>query len=203
MPNRPSRRGVRERQELAAEAARIIATEGQRSYLLAKHKAAERLGASTRQGLPSNAEIETALREWQQLYGGEELAERLQEMRQAALRAMRFLKPFTPKLVGPVLEGTADEFSRICLHLFADDPDAVVRYLMEHGIPFEQERRRVRWHDGSRKHIDVLVVQADGEEVELAVMIGREARQALPSPIDGRPLRRGSLHEVEALLQAE
>ena len=203
MPNRPSRRGVRERQELAAEAARIIATEGQRSYLLAKHKAAERLGASTRQGLPSNAEIETALREWQQLYGGEELAERLQEMRQAALGAMRFLKPFTPKLVGPVLEGTADEFSRICLHLFADDPDAVVRYLMEHGIPFEQERRRVRWHDGSRKHIDVLVVQADGEEVELAVMIGREARQALPSPIDGRPLRRGSLHEVEALLQAE
>lgn len=201
MANRSTRRRSRERLELAAEAARIIATEGQRSYLLAKHKAAERLGASTRQGLPSNAEIEAALREWQQLYGGEELADRLLELRHAAIKAMRFLKPFGPKLVGPVLEGTADEFSRICLHVFADDPDAVVRFLMEHGIPFEQERRRVRWHDGSRRHVDVLVVQADGEVVELAVMVGREARQALPSPIDGRPLRRGGILEVELLLE--
>ncbi len=200
MAKRTPRRGVRERQELAAEAARIIATEGQRSYLLAKHKAAERLGASTREGLPSNREIETALRQWQKLYGGEDFEDRLRELREAATRAMRFLKPFRPKLVGPVLEGTADEFSRICLHLFVDDPDAVVRFLMEHGIPFDQERRRVRWHDGSRRHIDVLVVQADGELVELAVMVGREAWQALPSPIDGRPLRRGSLQDVEGLL---
>ncbi|TVQ32791.1 MAG: hypothetical protein EA370_12205 [Wenzhouxiangella sp.] len=200
MPNRTPRRGNRERQELAAEAARIMATEGQRSYLLAKHKAAERLGASTGHGLPSNKEVEAALREWQQLYGGEDFDSRLRELREAALRAMRFLKPFRPKLVGPVLEGTADEFSRICLHLFADDPDAVVRFLMENGIPFEQERRRVRWHDGSRRHIDVLVVHADGELVELAVMVGREAWQALPSPIDGKPQRRGSLAEVKALL---
>ena len=72
MAGKPSRRSSdRLRLEIAAEAARIMAVEGQRSYLAAKHKAAERLGASTRGGLPSNSQIEQALKEWQFLYGGD------------------------------------------------------------------------------------------------------------------------------------
>lgn len=205
MPNRNAshRRGSRQRLEIAAEAARIMATEGQRSFLLAKQKAAERLGASSRQGLPSNAEIEAALRQWQQLYGGMELDQRLRELRQAAMRAMNFLAPFRPRLVGPVLEGTADEFSRISLHLFAEDPDAVVHFLLERGIAHSQERRRLRWHDGSHRHIDLLVVETGGEVIELAILVGREALQPLPSPVDGRPQRRASLEEVRALLEED
>lgn len=178
-----------------------MSTEGQRSYLLAKQKAAARLGASTRNGLPSNSEIEQALREWQQLYGGEGHLQVLDELRRSATAAMRFLAPFRPRLVGPVLEGTADQFSRVSLHLYADDPDAVVRFLMEKGVPFEQERRRVRWHDGEHRDIDVIVVEAGGQTVEMALMIGRDALQPPPSPIDGRPLARASLEEVEALIE--
>jgi hypothetical protein len=198
---RNSARNNRLRLEIAAEAARIMSTEGQRSYLLAKQKAAARLGSSTRNGLPSNSEIEQALREWQQLYGGEEHQQVLNELRRSAAAAMRFLAPFRPRLVGPVLEGTADQFSRVSLHLFADDPDAVVRFLMEKGVPFEQERRRVRWHDGEHRDLDVLVVEAGGQTVEMALMIGRDALQALPSPIDGRPLSRAGLEEVEAMIE--
>lgn len=203
MPAEKPRRNHRVRQEIAAEAARIMATEGQRSYLHAKRKAAERLGASTRTGLPSNSDIEQALKQWQQLYGGTKHENHVHALRSAALDAMRFLEPFRPRLVGPVLEGTADQYSRISLHLFADDPDAVVRYLMEHGIPFSQERRKVRWHDGSHRHIDVLVVETGSGIVELGLMIGRDALQPLPSPVDGRPLQRMARAELEELVRTD
>src|SRR5690554_5247251 len=157
MSTRSAQRNTRIRLEVAAEAARIMATEGQRSFLAAKQKAARRLGAPARNGLPSNSEIEQALRDWQQLYGGSEHAQILLELRQTALSAMRFFKAFRPRLVGPVLEGTADGHSRICLHLFADDPDAIIHFLMENGLPFSQESRRIRWHDGSVRDLDLMV----------------------------------------------
>ncbi len=197
------RSGERLRLEIAAEAARIIAVEGQRSYLAAKHKAAQRLGASSRGGLPSNSQIEQALKDWQQLYGGLEHRQHLRQLREAAAEAMQFLSTFRPRLVGPVLEGTADAFSRICLHVYHDDPDSLVRFLMEHGVPFEQERRRIRWHRGEWRELDVLVVEAGEDVVELLLMIGRDGLQAPPSPIDGRPLQRASLAELQALLAAE
>jgi hypothetical protein len=203
MPAKNARRNNRLRLEIAAEAARIMATEGQRSYLTAKQKAAERMGASTRQGLPSNIEVEQALKDWQQLYGGLDHDQWLLQLRKAAARAMRFLKSFRPRLVGPVLEGTADQHSRVSLQVFAEDPDEVVRYLMEKGVPFTQERRRVRWHDGSYRHLDVIVVEAGGDTVELSLMIGREALQPLPSPINGRPQQRAALDEIEALIQQD
>ena len=203
MGDRASLRNSRIRQEIAAEAARIMATEGQRSFLTAKQKAASRLGASSRTSLPSNSEVERALREWQQLYGGQAHADTLLELREAAASAMKFLAPFRPRLVGPVLEGTADEHSRISLHVFADDPDAVVHFLLERHLPFSQETRRIRWHDGSGRDLDLLVLEGGGHAVELVQMIGREARQAPPSPVDGRPQRRAALPEVEAMIAAD
>ena len=197
-----SRRNSRIRQEVAAEAARIMATDGQRSYLAAKQKAARRLGVATNMSLPSNSEVEQALRQWQELYGGAEHATVLQELRQGALAAMQFLAPFRPRLVGPVLEGTADEFSRISLHVFADDPDAVVHFLLERSLPFEQESRRIRWHDGSFRDLEIVVIEAGGQVIELILMIGRDALQAPPSPIDGRAQKRMGTSELEKLLAA-
>ncbi len=195
-----SRRNTRIRQEVAAEAARIMATEGQRSYRAAKQKAASHLGLSSRISLPSNSEVEQALRDWHALYGGEEHATVLQELRRGALSAMQFLAAFRPRLVGPVLEGTADEFSRISLHVFADDPDAVVHFLLDHSIPFEQETRRIRWHDGTARDLEIVVIEAGGQVVELILMIGREALQAPPSPVDGRAQKRMGVRELEKLL---
>jgi len=200
MPRRSAARNQKLRQSIAAEAARIMATEGQRSYLLAKQKAAERLGQSTRHGLPSNSEVASELKAWLALYGGDEHAERLDLLRREALSAMRFLKDFQPRLVGPLAEGTADQFSRVCLQVFADDPDEIVRFLMAHRIGFDQERRKLRWHDGQPRQVDVLVIERDDATIEMMLMIGREALQPLPSPIDGRPQRRLSTAEVEAEL---
>lgn len=194
------RGGQRLRQKVVAEAARIMATEGQRSFLLAKQKAARRLGLSDRQGLPSNAEIDLALREWQEVYGGEDHAEIQTTLRSIAADTMRWLAPFSPRLVGPVLTGTADQFSAICLHVFLDDPDALVHFFMEHGIDFQQKRRRIRWHDAHHRDIDVLVIERRGAVIELMLMVGADARHAPPCPVDGRPQLRASVAEVDALV---
>ncbi len=195
-----ARRNNRIRQEVAAEAARIMATEGQRSYLGAKQKAARRLGLSTSSSLPSNTEVEQALRDWHGLYGGEEHATVLQDLRRGALSAMQFLAPFRPRLVGPVLEGTADEFSRISLHVFMDDPDAIIHFLLDRKIAFEQESRRIRWHDGHFRQLEIVVIEAGGQIIELILMIGRNGLQAPPSPVDGRAQKRMGASELEKLL---
>lgn len=200
MPARNNRRNQRIRQEIAAEAARIMATEGQRSFLAAKQKAARRMGVSSRVSLPSNTEVEGALRTWQELYGGEEHEANLVSLRRGALSAMRFLEPFRPRLVGPVLEGTADEHSRISLHVFSDDPDAVIHFLLDRSIPFEQESRRIRWHDGTPRDLEIVVIEAGGQTVELIQMIGRDSLQAPPSPVNGRAQRRMAAAELEKLL---
>lgn len=194
------RGGQRLRQKVVVEAARIMATEGQRNFLLAKQKAARRLGLSDRQGLPSNTEVELALREWQAVYGGEDLAEIQTTLRSVAADTMRWLAAFSPRLVGPVLAGTADEFSSICLHVFLDDPDEMVHFCMEHGVDFQQKRRRIRWHDDLYRDIDVLVIERHGAVIELMLMVGADARQAPPCPVDGRPQLRANVAEVDALL---
>ena len=74
--------------------------------------------------LPGNAEIEAAVAEHLQLFGGDSHADHLRLMRVAALSAMELLAAFTPRLVGPVLVGTADENSAVNLHVFADSPDS-------------------------------------------------------------------------------
>ncbi len=198
-----SRNTDRNRLDIAAEAARIMATEGQKNYLTAKQKAAARLGITQRSALPSNADVEDALKTWQRLYGGEDHAKCLSDLRELAVEAMAFLKPFKPRLVGPVLEGTADQFSRVCLHLFTDDPDGPVHFLMQHDIPFTQERRRVRWHRDVFREIDVLVIDQDGDVVECSVMVGPDGKHTPPSPITGEPMARATLGEVRALLACQ
>ena len=200
MPTRGDRQNDRIRQEVAAEAARILATEGQRNYGQAKQKAAHRLGLSGRSGLPSNSEVEAELKRYQALYGGEELAGDLMEKRAAALEAMKFFSRFRPKLVGPVLEGTSDQYSRISLHVFCETADDVVAFLLSRSISFEQETRRIRWHDNSYRDLELVVIDADGQCFELALMAGSNWKQPPPDPVDGRAQRRAGTTEVERLI---
>jgi hypothetical protein len=188
------------RREVAAEAARIMATQGQRNYRLAKQKAAERIGANSRLALPSNKEVESALRSYQGFFGGEQHNRHLEALRQTAVKVMRALNAFSPRLVGPVLEGTADQNSRLSLQLFNDPPDAVAIHLAEKGLHYQQEERKIRWHDGGQHLVPLLVVEADGTTVELALFARVDLRQSPPSPIDGRPQKRATLAEVECLL---
>jgi hypothetical protein len=187
----------------AQTAARIMAESGLRDFAAAKRKAAERLGLQHQRGLPGNDEIEAALRGYQQLFQHDAQAKQLHALRQTALRAMKLLTPFSPRLVGPVLNGTADQYSPIYLHLFADTAEEVGIYLMEHKIPFEQSERRVHYGGGREEMRPLYRFFAGDDALELTVFPANGIRHAPLSPIDGNPMPRASREALTRLLDAE
>ena len=191
------------RTRLAQEAARVMAEQGIRDYHVAKLKAAERLGIRDDKTLPRNSEIEQALREYQRLYQFDTQPQLLRERRRIAVEAMKFFHAFEPRLVGAVLEGTADEHSAVTLHLFSDDPDAVPRYLQENHIPYEVQDRRLRIDRETWEEFPVYVFSADDIAMDLTVLPRDALRQAPFDRIAEKPMKRASLSAVEALLAEE
>ena len=113
---------------------------------------------------------------------------------------MRFLAAYQPRLVGAVLEGTADAHSAVCLHLFTEDPDDVLRFLDEHGVPFETQTRRLRLSRDESAEYPVLLFSADGLPFDLTVLPTDSLRQPPLDRIDEKPMRRASVSAVEQLL---
>ena len=188
------------RHRLAHEAARLMAESGIRDFHQAKLKAAARLGIHDDASLPRNREIEDALREYQRIFLGQGQARALRQRREAAARALEFLAPFEPRLVGPVLDGTADTTSPVLLHAYTDDADAVARFLDEHGIPAEPRERQLRLDRERRADLPVWVFGAEDLAFDITVLPLHALRQAPLSSVDERPMRRASLAQLRQLL---
>lgn len=191
------------RRRVALEAARLMSEHGIRDYRQAKLKAAQRLGVGDEQGLPRNREIEEALREHQRLFQSDSQPQALRERREAAVEAMRFLARFEPRLVGAVLEGTADTHSAVCLHVYCDAPDDVAMFLRERGIQFEQRSRTLRLDRQRSADYPVALFAAEGIPIDLTIMPRAALRQPPLDRIDEQPMRRASLSAVEAMLAEE
>jgi hypothetical protein len=132
------------REQLAHQAARIIAEEGVADFAFAKRKAAKQLGAADTQHLPSNEEVEIALHTYRALYQSDTHPDILRELREEALAAMQMFAEFNPYLTGSVLSGSAGEDSDINLMLFSDDAKAVLLSLLKNNIDFEDGEWRIR-----------------------------------------------------------
>jgi predicted nucleotidyltransferase len=188
---------------LAREAARLMAEHGISDFLTAKRKAAARFGVEDGAVLPKNTEIEAALGEYQRLFRGDAHLEMLNTQRAAALQAMRWLAEFEPRLVGPVLAGTATEHSDVQLHLFADRAESVTIKLMDQGIPHEVSEKRVRMNAERVLNYPQVRFEVRDQAVEATVFPLDGIRQAPVSPVDGRPMRRADMNEVEVLVGPE
>lgn len=188
-----------QRAEIADMAARIISDEGLRDYHAAKLKAAQRLGYATRAAaLPGNVEVEKALREYQLVFVDNQ-AELLQILRREAIQAMEFLEPFSPRLVGSVLDGTADQFSAVCLHLFSDTTEEVAIFLHNNNVPYDLAERRFKRANRTFENVPSVTFAAGDVALDLSLFYTDDIRQAPLSPIDGKPMRRASIAEVKRL----
>ena len=201
MPKRRNNGNERARQVLAQEAARIIVNHGVRDYRLAKQKAAERLGVSGRGALPGNPEVEAAVAEHLQLFGGDEHVDRLRLMRVAALAAMELLAEFSPRLVGPVLSGTADENSAVNLHVFTDSPEAVAMELDTIGIGYRAYERRLKSRHAQFETYPGFEFHHNHTPIQATVFPVDGIRQAPMSPVTGKPMKRADVAAVQALLE--
>lgn len=172
-------------------------------YFRAKRKAARRLGSGEVKGgdLPSNREIRDQIRAMARRYEGERRAEQLREMRVEALRMMRILRAFQPRLIGGPLTDQVQQGSAIDLHVFSDSLQAVCGALDAQGISYQVDRKRVGkpGQEGNDPHIHIQ----DRFRFELTVCRADLAHQVFCSPLTGEPLQRADLAEMEALIAHE
>lgn len=193
----PHNRQMRSR--IAHLAARLMAEDGVDDFGLAKRKAARQAGAPDTRNLPDNAEVEAALRDYQQLYQADEQASRLRALRERALDAMTLLTRFNPHLVGPVMTGSANRYAEIDLHLFADNPKDVELFLLNRGIDFRAKESRF-FIAGEPKTVPAYEFQMGDDGVRVAVFETDDIRGTIRAHGDGRPIERARREWLERTL---
>jgi len=192
----------RARQLLAQEAARIIVDQGIQDYRTAKNKAALRLGMTDRGSLPGNSEVERAVTEHLRIFGRESHVDLLRTLREAALLVMEKLSLFTPRLVGPVLHGTAAANSPVNLHVFADSSESVAMALQAHNIVYRPFERRLKCRRDRSETFAAFRFACNDAAIEATVFPIDGMRQAPISPVNGRPMQRADRNAVLGLLRS-
>ncbi len=191
------------RRQVAWEAARLMYSREVSEYLPAKLKAARRVarGDFKPSDLPSNSEIRDQVQIWANLHEGQQRTENLRDMRLEALRMMRVLRTFRPRLIGSTLTGHVRRGSDIDLHVFSDSIEAVAAALDAEGFSYEIERKRVRKLGREQTFVHIHV--ADRFPFELTIYAANMAHYAFKSSITGKAIERASIAELEQFLVRE
>lgn len=199
-PRAPSSAAVQTRRRIAIEAARLISESGLRDYRQAREKAAARLGIHDAASLPRNDEIDAALREHQRLFAGPQHAITLRHLREQAREALQFFAAFEPRLVGAVLDGSADAHSAVCVHLHTDQLADVADLLARRGINWSATTRRLRIARDTMREFPALRFEVGDTTIDVTVLPYDALRQAPLNRSSDGPIQRATLAMVEALL---
>jgi hypothetical protein len=187
------------RSRIAYLAARLMAEDGIEDFATAKRKAARQAGTPDTRELPTNDEVDAALKTYQSIYHREEHRSRLRELRERAVRAVRELAQFNPYLTGSVLNGNAGKYADINLQLFTDNEKAVELYLIDRGIAYKAAQNRLYAGEEMRT-VPVYEVTDDGTVIELTVLTPHDLRGPLRTTPEGKNIERAKLPMVEQLL---
>lgn len=185
--------------EIAAVAARLVVEEGM-EYAAAKRKAGRDHGR--RAELPSNEQVEDAVREHIALFCADTQPTELRALREVALLWMRRLAAFRPHLAGAAWRGTATRQSAVLIDLYCDDPKAAEIALINAGQDYDSGAI----DRPGNEPLNVLTVAtpspALGEPVtvHLSLHDHDDQRGALKPDTRGRSWR-GDLAAVEDLLK--
>ena len=186
------------KQLVADEAARLLYEEGYRDYLVAKQKAAQRLGCATdKANQPSNKDIHKAILVRRNTLASETETNHLRELRIVTIEAMSFLKSYSPMLVGGVADGTAGVHTPAIIHLFSPTAEEVMFFLEDNKLPFQTHERSMRIR-GLQASYPLLRFYVDDFEVELVIF-----EEGAPSPmcaITGKAMKRMPIDSVRKLI---
>lgn len=186
---------------ITATAARLVVEEGM-EYAAAKRKAARDFGS--RPALPSNEQLEDAVREHIELFCAETQPTELRALREAAVVWMQRLAEFRPHLSGAAWRGTATRLSAVVLDLYCDDPKAAEIALVNAGVDYDV----ASLNRPGREPLNVLIVSerssALREPVTLQLMLHDldDLRGALKPDARGQSWR-GDLKALQRLLERE
>ncbi|RMF40912.1 MAG: HD domain-containing protein [Planctomycetota bacterium] len=191
------------RRQICYEAARAMYFRHETEYYRAKQKAARRVcrGWVKPADLPSNAEIRDEILLLARLHEGERRTDNLRRMRLVALRLMRMLARFRPRLIGSTLTGHIRTGSDIDIHVFSDSLEAVLAALDEQMLFYDVEHKRVRKDGEERVYTHVHV--KDEFPVELTIYPACMYNHVFKSSITGKPIERASIAELQQFLEEE
>lgn len=193
-----SRRDPRVRATIALRAAQLMYHREETEYFTAKRKAARHLGIDWKhspQDLPSNAEIRERIHTLASMVEGEQRGDDLRLMRLLALRHLRLLEPFRPRLIGSTLTGHTRKGSDIDLHVFTDRLSAITDLLDDHALPYRVEHKPVRKHNHTTVYTHIHI--DDRFPVELTVYTEAQHRTVFRSSITGKPIERANRKAFE------
>ncbi|MDC0126816.1 hypothetical protein OAI28_00875 [Methylophilaceae bacterium] len=164
---------------VARRAAEVIMEEGITDYLFAKKKAAKSLGLLTSDNLPSNQEIDNALKEYQNIFQEQVDSEMISKIKKEALTTMCLFKDFNPHLTGQLLEGLIPKFPKIQINLFTDNIKEVEYTLLNNNIAFDikdtiyQEKLSKK---KSTKTVPTFILEGAWFPIELKVYFENDMR---------------------------
>ena len=169
-PRNPAYRRDLMREQLAHQAAKLMAEDGITDHAHAKRKAARQMADGDTRHLPSNEEIDAALHSFRSLFQSENHPEILRQLRAEALTIMRLLAGFHPYLTGSVLSGTAGKQSDINLILFSDDQKALMLFLLQQNIAFEGGEWKIRLGGREETVPSYTLTSASGVQTHLVLL---------------------------------
>ena len=190
-------------EQLAAAAAALVVDEGM-EYGAAKRKVARQQHGS-RTELPSNEQLEDAVREHIALFCSGTQALELRALREVAQQWMQRLQEFRPHLSGAAWRGTATRLSAVHIDLYCDDTKAAEIALINTGVPFDAGAEP----GPGREPLTVLTLASrspalrDPVTVHLLLRDADDLRGALKPDVRGRPWRGSEAALNKLLLEPE
>ncbi len=197
----PRRRDVRaQRTQIAQLAARLLVDGSTQSFGTAKRKAGATMAVTSNEDLPDNLTVLAAVIDYQQLFDRAALAPRNERLRRAALSAMRFLQDFEPRLHGPVLYGTTLRYSVVGLHLFEDEIERVVRYLLSQRVHYHLDERLHGARKQDPERYPTLGLDHNGVEFELTLLPRARLKRPLINSLSAAPYQYLDYSQLATLL---
>ena len=187
-------------QRIAQIAAQIAVTQSIDDLHSAKLKAASQLNQQIRrEQLPTDEEVELAIREYRMLFGGNQYASTLDEKYKITLRLLELFSEFSPRVTGAIVSGNVDDSSIISLHLHSDAPEPVYFFIEYHGIRTKTQYVHAYLAGNPSVECTLYRFHIDQQTVEALVLPQHALRQP-PLKENLQPMPRWTLAQLLAHL---
>ncbi len=186
------------RKKVAREAASLIYYGVEKEYKQAKLRAAKNLGVHF---LPSNLEVAMELDRIAEENEGSERLQRLIKMRHEALKLMKILEKFNPKLVGSVWRGTIHRESDIDITVKHSQPEDILKILRAKSLKIlESKWDKVTKKGGKKEAFHIILELPIKEKAEITVRSPEEESLKERCEIFGDMIKGLDVEELENLL---
>ena len=158
---------------IANRAAEIIMEEGITDYHFAKKKAAKYLGYQSSDYLPSNDEIDNALKEYQKIYQVDIDASLVRKIKDEALMIMELVKKFNPHLLGQLIDGLIPKYPILKINLYTDNMKEIEYLLLNNNIEFNLKDTNIsekRTKKKSLRNIPIIKIEGRWFPIELKIL---------------------------------